>query len=453
MVGGYYLTQRVDPAHNEQVLYGGVGPAWTPSKVPNPDPLGIHTVWSYRTKEPVEHINTTQRAMFDASRVNSMKSATDTGHPFWVQHDSINGSRYLDLRNPSNQSIFQGRLYAIPTTGALGLNFNSEIGTQQFQAHTSKGQLETWGTSAIKQTQPTAPHANVAQLMAESVMDLPKIPFIFLKRTWLAKGDPTFRAERDLKKTSRDVGGEYLNQQFGWIPFVRDLTKYLHAVVNTNKILTDYMNGSGGAPKQWHQNPVTTVVKSVESGEFSAAPNGSMFLNWNSEHGERLFVPGSAKSYTHQIHTYGWKFSGAYSYLFPEGTTFIDNMRRFEQNANVLLGTRITPELIWELTPWSWLIDWWAQIGSFITVNSRFQQSDNLVLQYGYLTAFSAQRTLCTAEITARTGQRISFNTLYESKRRERVAATPYGFAVNLDMLNAQQLGILAAFGASRFPR
>jgi len=124
------------------------------------------------------------------------------------------------------------------------------------------------------------------------------------------------------------------------------------------------------------------------------------------------------------------------------------------QKAKYLLGLQgLTPALLWELTPFSWLIDWFANIGTLISVNQALQEN-NLVLRYGYL----MQKNTALVTIahpgypfyTGHTGP-LSATLTYEWKQR--VRATPYGFGINTATLSASQWAILAALGLTSGPK
>lgn len=436
MTDGYYRTVKMEKHSNDAYRFGSSTAPLT--KLPATYLSGRHEVWSYRTKEPFGSLDTPQKALFQREQNAALRMPLDTGHPYYVQHDTITGSRMTRAADQTNTVVFQGRLFATPVPGSLPLALEaSGDGSCRFQNFPTTGMLNAEGTRAIKLTQPTAPNANVAQMLGELLVALPSIPF------------STIGKVLDTDDLRKFAGQEFFNLTFGWAPLIRDVLKYLNAVRNASAILLKFHEQSALAPRNWHQNPITTVMSNKTLSGFSAAVSPSVDLNWSGTTARQVFIPASARSYTHQITTYGWKFSGAYSYYLEDDSSFWGKMKRFEQDANVLLGTRITPEVLWELAPWSWLLDWRVELGNFIAVNSRFAQ-DGLVLQFGYLSAFTSQRTLCTAEITDQKGQRISINTLYESKRRERVRATPYGFGLNTNSLSSNQWAILAMLGVSR---
>jgi hypothetical protein len=119
----------------------------------------------------------------------------------------------------------------------------------------------------------------------------------------------------------------------------------------------------------------------------------------------------------------------------------------------------LTPELLWELAPWSWAVDWFTNTGDVINNISQFAGS-GLVLRYGYLMEESIVTDIYSLEghswksgLAGRpnTLSRVKIpNSVYITHVKQRIRANPYGFGVTWDALSAFQLSILAALGISR---
>jgi len=118
-----------------------------------------------------------------------------------------------------------------------------------------------------------------------------------------------------------------------------------------------------------------------------------------------------------------------------------------------VLGVKLTPEVLWNLAPWSWLADWFANIGDIIAINTALG-SDNLVLRYGYFMRHTT-RTLNAdhsgVNFTKFHPGPVTFQAKLEEKQR--VRSTPYGFGLNTDSFTTQQWAILAALGLTKGDR
>jgi hypothetical protein len=146
-------------------------------------------------------------------------------------------------------------------------------------------------------------------------------------------------------------------------------------------------------------------------------------------------------------------FSGAFSYLLTGDDSVYDKLHEYAQLANRLLGIRVDITLLWELAPWSWLADWFTNIGAFINLNNDIA-NDNLVVRYGYL-----MRTSEYTRVSTQSGLRAyssgpapTASSFYKLVQKERVRATPYGFGFDLTTLSASQIAILASLGLTKSP-
>jgi len=159
-----------------------------------------------------------------------------------------------------------------------------------------------------------------------------------------------------------------------------------------------------------------------------------------------------SSSYTLHTEEHYW-FSGAYTYYFGDVNN-MDQINVWARDADKILGLGITPEVIWNAAPWSWLLDWFTNVGTNVTNWTNFSQ-DGLVLRYGYL-----MRTFKSTHVHSADGVRFyndrrpgTVTLKYEVLSKERVKATPFGFGSNPNTWSARQWAILASLGMTRSPR
>jgi len=140
-------------------------------------------------------------------------------------------------------------------------------------------------------------------------------------------------------------------------------------------------------------------------------------------------------------------FSGAFTYHLPDyGSGLVGQARQ----ANQLLGLSVTPEVLWNLTPWSWAVDWFSNVGDVIH-NVQQMASNGLVLKYGYIMEHSIARD--SYRFSGPTGFKTEVSPsvvtlVTETKVRRK--ATPFGFGLTLGGLSSTQKAIMAALGMSR---
>jgi hypothetical protein len=150
-----------------------------------------------------------------------------------------------------------------------------------------------------------------------------------------------------------------------------------------------------------------------------------------------------------------WWFSGAFTYFVETDSSVLNKLERFEQLGNKLLGTRLTPDVLWNLAPWSWLIDWFTTVGDSLSNVVSFQ-NDGLVMPYGYAMRRTRITTVAQSRLVFRgtpEKELLTFRNTFVVDQKERVRATPYGFGLNLGSLNPRQWAILASLGLTHAPQ
>jgi len=108
----------------------------------------------------------------------------------------------------------------------------------------------------------------------------------------------------------------------------------------------------------------------------------------------------------------------------------------------------ITPEVLWNLAPWSWAADWFGNIGD-VMHNVSALGRDGLVMEYGYV--MNERKTDASYVCRSRLGTYTRDVTTVD--RRRWAAISPYGFSVSWDGLTPKQLAVVTALGLTRGPR
>jgi hypothetical protein len=145
-------------------------------------------------------------------------------------------------------------------------------------------------------------------------------------------------------------------------------------------------------------------------------------------------------------------FTGGFTYYLPPDTKGIDRARR-EQEFNYLFGTQVTPEVLWNLQPWSWLVDWNLNIGTNIA-NAERLSADGLVMKYGYLMATTTiDHSVTVSNIRLNDGTSRPCTTIFRTQRKQRIKASPFGFSLVPGSFSARQWAILGALGYTKSPQ
>lgn len=294
------------------------------------------------------------------------------------------------------------------------------------------------GSRAIAMLAPTKPEASLAQFIGELREKLPALVGLETYKKGLS---------------TKTLGSEYLNVEFGLKPFISDLQKLAQSVLHMHEMVRKYKEQSGKniRRKALLSDETGFNIISNAAGLYIAPPrrNGSEVNLQDYFTLESLQRPGTVYE---DSRTRAW-FSGAFTYHLAEAHNFFGVMDQFEQQANHLLGTRITPDLVWELTPWSWLVDWFWNVGNFLD-NVSLLSNDSSVLRYGYVMHESRVTRIGTLSgLTAISGESPStLSIAYDITRKSRNRATPYGFGVDVGALSPRRWAILGALGMTKGP-
>lgn len=335
-------------------------------------------------------------------------------HPGWSTSGGDNGGPWFLSRfssKPSPVGLVNDR-YVGPVWPAFSLN-TPDVGKPTWMPTSS---LVPLGTTMISRVLPTNPSAQLATFVGEIISD-----------KGVASLPGKITRERGL--SMKAAGSEYLNVEFGWLPFVSDLQDFARAIKNRNKIISQYDRASD--TKIRRRCVYSDVTTSVAVDTRFADPSLITQLASN----------GSRSTLTKER---VW-FSGAFRYHVPLGDDFYSKALRYESHANRLLGTRITPEVVWNIAPWSWLGDWFGNTGDVLH-NISALSTDGLVMQYGYAMRSKTVEQSDVVHDGPLRGSGLVTNTV----AKQRIHATPYGFGKLPSSLSKRQIAVLAALGLSR---
>jgi hypothetical protein len=314
----------------------------------------------------------------------------------------------------------------------------------QFPAYadSSDSDLIAWGTKAIAQASPVNPTSNVSTFLGEFLQEgVPHTIGAALKG--LSKINP--------KSVSKALAGEHLNIQFGWLPFVSDLRSMIASIRHAGSILDQLDRDSGKVVRRgWKFKPDLSNDITAVTGE-----QGPWTLTYSSLWYSSLLDPKSKVYRESQISRSRW-FKGAFVYYVPppspNGLTTNAIARRLLQ-AEKVLGIEPTPDAVWNLMPWSWLVDWFSNAGDYLS-NLDAMILDNQVLLYGYMMEHTVSKYTYTlvGDYYLRDGSigPVPPSVAMVSETKRRIKATPYGFGLTYGGLSAMQKSILAALGLNK---
>lgn len=256
----------------------------------------------------------------------------------------------------------------------------------------------------------------------------------------------------------KKAADHFLNHQFGWVPFVNDVLSTRKAYNNQDRALKQLARDNGKWVKRG--GDVVRVEEDLDSftdhwvhGPYVFPPlDGHLYrLIWNPVSGINQF---GLTTFSTQVVRHIW-FKGSFQYYIPSLRNEAwwrdsKNKSQYLHTMNVLryYGVRISPTILWKITPWSWLVDWFTNTGHVIDNLSDGIQ-DNLIARYAYLMSHDITRAVNDSKIYLRdqTVHCIWYQEI-DSKRRDEVDR--FGLGSSNSELSVKQIAILAALGLSR---
>lgn len=274
----------------------------------------------------------------------------------------------------------------------------------------------------LRATRPTRPDANLGQALVE-LREFPRL-------VNTVREIVTFKALRP--------GSTYLSYQFGFAPLGQDIARAASSVLNFQKKWKTFLDGSG----ELHSRKVWAPTKSysLETKDSTQA----MFLVHGLPSASRVWQPGTDSWEVRETASAFclWEYFLGYHGLTPK-------LEMYAQKAEKLLGLTLTPSLIWELAPWSWLVDWFADVGGFISYHQDIADYSLAMRRAGVM--YQREVAYTRRATFTEWGQTVPVeHTVFQTQKVRRKARSPYGIRTNWDELSSFQLSILAALGLSR---
>lgn len=330
-------------------------------------------------------------------------------------------------------------------------------------------------TLAWNKTKPRLVQANVAQFVYE-LRDMPRMlktsiddiysvsrqfGFDFSRDPLSGRfkfADAGRYSELDAVLQPRRLADSFLNHNFGWVPFVSDLVKMYDTWQNTHQLVTDITRNNG----MWQRRRASLQNEATYKVIHKAYYPGMEPWGFNIQGlcSDRVIDGISCKGYfeVHEITEVKTWAEGEFTFYRPEFdmnlpqnsdgySSYIGALQRLA----TLYGVRISPSLVYKVTPWTWLVDWFTNFGQFVEKLDDFAV-DGIVSRGLYIMRHTRRTVRKISQIFFSSGPRtfISERTL-EMKQRK-VADSPYGFDQTWNNLSLRQLAILGAIGISQSP-
>lgn len=377
-----------------------------------------------------------QITLSDGTRWPEGRAERDVGGPFdtirsWYDVSHAGSSFNCTFRDGLYTGIYNGGVYLDAGNIVNNVWMVAEPTLTQLATEASKSRLgvdiEVLGSKMIGRSIPTNPMVDGSVGLAELFRE----------------GIPSMIGSSILKSRVgflRGLGSEYLNFEFGWKPLVSDLKDAAKAIVESETIIRQLVRDSGKNVRRRRHLPQTNEVEIRNT--TTGLPNGCLDSRW--------FGPAWTR-YTDRYQRNTW-FSGCYTFEYDPG--HLSEISKIATQARILYGLQLTPEVLWNLAPWSWLVDWFANVGPLLHNVSAFQ-NDQLVLRYGYVMDRHQRSMSVISTTTPKPGNTLPkyYNVQFQLDWKRRRKATPYGFGIASSSFTIRQWAILAALGITRAPQ
>lgn len=246
---------------------------------------------------------------------------------------------------------------------------------------------------------------------------------------------------------------EYLNVVFGWRPLLSDISAIIRAFPDLNnrveQIIRDNNRGVRREGVVSRRNELISESNFTASGNFW--PGGVHSVDTSKPIGPNN---GQGRVET-RLEERVW-FSARYRYFLPlqaaENPTFWKTLTKAR-----LLGLDPSPALLWEVMPWSWLIDWFFNVGDVIdrldgdgigrltTDYAYIMRHRKVTRRVLYWTRAARFLSKSPSTYTSIPSKLIWEEEVTETKERE--SATQFGFGLTYGGLSSGQKWVLAALG------
>jgi len=413
----------------------------------------LHPGPPYKSGGPFKHLYVNRCSPYGVVGVNQYFRMKDSDPSAW--------QKYVGGFSPPDDVVFGGVEVSNPNT----------VLTATSSLYPS---MVPFSSQAWSRTKPRIQQNNllvsVAELrdlsrMARSCRDKAK----FFHKAWKDIGGLEVNGAMFPKK----LANEFLENQFGWQPFLSDL-RQLYATYHGSDRILKHLSERNGKPTRREATIVGRYIPPAPRGALGSGKTdpGAPDAQGGSYDPDRTdiktgggtgqicnpslnanFFSVSPTWERREIVETIVRASGKFSYYRPEFDTGLNDYSSpwfAIQRQLTLYGLRISPSNVWRATPWTWLIDWFTTVGEHFDLLTDVVQ-DSVVCHYLYITQHKRRTWKVIQHLPfAQTGM-LTLEWTQEIESKERVgASSPFGVSLTWDSLTPRQLVILAALGISR---
>lgn len=274
------------------------------------------------------------------------------------------------------------------------------------------------GSTAYAKARPDKPLANVAQMVGEL-------------KDYVRSGGSRSRAPSG----SRDTAGNYISYEFGLKPLISDIKDLFSLQANLERKLK-FLQRNNHKKIRRRIELKSETDSEQEIGEAALLSPTTILLD--------SYQPFTKTSTTEARYWY----SGAFKFYVPE--VYLPDGSWPAELVRGQSGANLSPELIYELTPWSWLADWFGSYGDAISNLSNYGV-EHIVQDYGYVMGHVRKQIVWNVECRHGTPDNgsttINIRGSASNEVKQRIHGFPYGFGNTDSDFSIRQIAILSALG------
>lgn len=280
------------------------------------------------------------------------------------------------------------------------------------------------------------------------------------------------RASAYNPRSLKQAGGTFLNAVFGIEPTLSDLQRVAETVVSADSILAEYIRQERrklrrSATHTYYDFNDSGVISGVFSG-FQSPTLATCAFGPITAKAARVLPTTEYSRNDVMLCDVAWSLHASqtltgfatYEYFIPKPTGIEERLGRYKQMASRLAGGGLTLPVIWELTPWTWLTDWFVDVGGLLRYQQTVVDNQLVASRQGYTLRestvaavhFSGHHLDYSRVVNPYTFTSSRFSGGASTFRKQYVyrrPGNPFGLSPTWT-LSKQQWAIVAAMGLSR---
>lgn len=333
-------------------------------------------------------------------------------------------------------------------------------------------------TSLLSGFMPTLPTSSVLQNTAGKMLRETRPPQLGFDLARFAgeqrEAHLLLKASNYRPKSRKELAGAFLNYQFGLKPTGSDLGKLAELVLRSDDPIRRLIDGEKIREKKYGTR---VLLKDSNSGENILSIYSNTFTGtdvWTGLHRTHVVYPGysgTSGSYTNVLHPIlRWDYTrkqilrtfSTWEYYVPQPEDIRGRLSSYRKKAEMLLSSAsIKESTVWELTPWTWLSDWFVDIGGLLRYQRECVDNQMVATTCGYSVweEYEGRTHFAGYKPHPLMGMYPYFNTKnlrltgvqvsVRWRRHTRRSGNPYSIGPTWSLTN-QQWAILTALGLAR---